>query len=156
ERSPRGCVRSADIRRSLGRPSGRSSRAAGRRSSRAGLGERSAHRPRRHASRTLGRARLSIGRLDPATIAAKLGPDGSIARALSGYEHRRDQVRMAERVAETFTHGGILVIEAGTGTGKSLAYLVPAVHWSREHAERVIVSTNTINLQEQLIRIDLP
>jgi ATP-dependent DNA helicase DinG len=99
---------------------------------------------------------LSAGPLEPATIGAELGPEGPIARALSGYEHRREQIRMAERVAETFTHGGILVIEAGTGTGKSLAYLVPAIHWSRAHGERVVISTNTINLQEQLIRVDLP
>lgn len=99
---------------------------------------------------------MSSSPFDPATIAAELGPSGPIARALSGYELRREQIRMAERVAETFTHGGILVVEAGTGTGKSLAYLVPAIHWSRAQGERVIVSTNTINLQEQLVRIDLP
>ncbi len=99
---------------------------------------------------------MSAGPLEPATIAAELGPQGPIARALTGYEHRREQIRMAERVAETFTHGGILVIEAGTGTGKSLAYLVPAIHWSGVHGERVVISTNTINLQEQLIRVDLP
>ena len=92
----------------------------------------------------------------PREVAAALGPGGPIARSLAGYEHRRDQVRMAEKVAETFAEGGVLAVEAGTGTGKSLAYLVPAIHWSRDHHERVIVSTNTINLQEQLIRIDLP
>jgi len=59
-------------------------------------------------------------------------------------------------VAATLEKGGVLVAEAGTGTGKSLAYLVPAIHWSRCHGERVIVSTNTINLQEQLVRVDLP
>ncbi len=63
---------------------------------------------------------------------------------------------MAERVAATLTDGGVLVVEAGTGTGKSLAYLVPAIHWSLDRAERVIVSTNTIHLQEQLVRVDLP
>jgi ATP-dependent DNA helicase DinG len=63
---------------------------------------------------------------------------------------------MAERVAQTFGRGGVLVVEAGTGTGKSLAYLVPAIHWTVAQGERVIVSTNTINLQEQLVRIDLP
>jgi ATP-dependent DNA helicase DinG len=99
---------------------------------------------------------LSAGRFDPATIAAALGPGGPIARALGGYEHRREQIQMAERVAQTFSNGGILVVEAGTGTGKSLAYLVPAIRWGRAHGERVVVSTNTINLQEQLLRIDLP
>ncbi|MGH7898409.1 MAG: ATP-dependent DNA helicase [Candidatus Binatia bacterium] len=94
--------------------------------------------------------------LSAVRVAAELGPDGPIARSLPGYEHRRDQIRMAEKVAETFAAGGVLVVEAGTGTGKSLAYLVPAIHWSREHGERSIISTNTINLQEQLIRVDLP
>jgi ATP-dependent DNA helicase DinG len=63
---------------------------------------------------------------------------------------------MAQRVAATLENGGVLVAEAGTGTGKSLAYLVPAIRWSQRHGERVIVSTNTINLQEQLVRVDLP
>jgi ATP-dependent DNA helicase DinG len=99
---------------------------------------------------------LVPGPAGPGRIAAELGPDGPIARSLRGYEHRHDQIRMAEKVAETFAEGGVLAVEAGTGTGKSLAYLVPAIHWSREHDERSIVSTNTINLQEQLIRVDLP
>jgi ATP-dependent DNA helicase DinG len=89
-------------------------------------------------------------------IAAALGPAGRIARELPHYEHRPAQVRMAERVAETFARGGVLAVEAGTGTGKSLAYLVPAIHWSRYTGERVIVSTQTINLQEQLVGVDLP
>ncbi len=63
---------------------------------------------------------------------------------------------MARAVAETFAEGGVLAVEAGTGTGKSLAYLIPAIHWSRENDERVIVSTRTINLQEQLVKNDLP
>ena len=94
--------------------------------------------------------------MDPQTIAAELGPAGPIARGLEGYEHRREQMHMAERVAQTFDQGGVLVVEAGTGTGKSLAYLVPAIHWAKESGERVVVSTNTINLQEQLVRVDLP
>jgi ATP-dependent DNA helicase DinG len=89
-------------------------------------------------------------------VADALGPAGPIARGLTGYEHRREQIHMAERVAETFEHGGVLAVEAGTGTGKSLAYLIPAIHWSRRTGERVIVSTQTINLQEQLIGADVP
>src|SRR5207249_5113982 len=112
----------------------------------------------RSARRLLGRVvvgiRLRDSSFDPQAIAAELGPNGPIARGLTGYEHRHEQIRMAERVAETFARGGVLLVEAGTGTGKSLAYLVPAIHWARAHAERVIVSTNTINLQEQLVRID--
>ena len=94
--------------------------------------------------------------LDPAQIAAHLGPAGSIAKALSGYEERPEQLRMAFAVGEAFNGDRLAVIEAGTGTGKSLAYLVPALLWSLANEERVVVSTNTINLQEQLIRKDLP
>ncbi|MGH7822827.1 MAG: ATP-dependent DNA helicase, partial [Candidatus Binatia bacterium] len=94
--------------------------------------------------------------IDVEKVAAELGPDGTIASRLPGYESRAEQVAMARAVARTLEHGGILVVEAGTGTGKSLAYLIPAIHWARTHQERVIVSTRTINLQEQLVRIDLP
>jgi ATP-dependent DNA helicase DinG len=93
---------------------------------------------------------------DAREIAALLEPGGPIARGLPRYEHRVEQIRMAERVADTFDRGGVLAIEAGTGTGKSLAYLVPAIRWSRHSGERVIVSTHTINLQEQLVDVDLP
>ena len=89
-------------------------------------------------------------------ITAHLGPDGSVARALPDYEDRPEQLQMAEVVAEAFNHDRIAVIEAGTGTGKSLAYLIPALLWATTNRERVIVATRTINLQEQLIRKDLP
>lgn len=63
--------------------------------------------------------------LDPADIARRLAPDARIAHALSGYEARHEQVHMAQLVAETLSEGGQLLVEAGTGTGKSLAYLLP-------------------------------
>jgi len=85
-----------------------------------------------------------------------LGPDGVIAEKLPGYEDRPEQLRMAFAVGEAFNQGRLTVVEAGTGTGKSLAYLVPALLWALNNKERVVVSTNTINLQEQLIRKDLP
>jgi len=94
--------------------------------------------------------------LAPARIAELLGAQGTIAAALSGYEERPEQLRMAFAVGEAFNGDRLAVIEAGTGTGKSLAYLVPALLWSLANEERVVVSTNTINLQEQLIRKDLP
>jgi len=94
--------------------------------------------------------------LDPAKIGEILGPEGSISKALPGYEERPEQLRMSFAVAEAFNGERLAVIEAGTGTGKSLAYLVPAILWALENEERVLVSTNTINLQEQLIRKDLP
>jgi len=95
-------------------------------------------------------------KLDPAVIAEHLGPSGSIAAALPDYEDRPEQLRMAFSVGEAFNQDHLSIIEAGTGTGKSLAYLVPAFLWSLANEERVVVSTNTINLQEQLIRKDIP
>jgi ATP-dependent DNA helicase DinG len=81
-----------------------------------------------------------------------LGSDGRLARALPGYEHREDQLAMARAVEETIARRGYLVAEAGTGTGKTLAYLVPAVLSGR----RVIVSTATKTLQEQIWSKDIP
>lgn len=94
--------------------------------------------------------------LDPARIDAILGTNGQVAQQLKGYEDRPEQLRMAFCVAEAFNRGQLAVIEAGTGTGKSLAYLVPALLWALNNGERVVVSTNTINLQQQLISKDLP
>jgi predicted DnaQ family exonuclease/DinG family helicase len=82
-------------------------------------------------------------------------PDGPLARSLAGYEERSQQRDLARAIERTFADGGSLVAEAGTGVGKSLAYLVPAI--SRALAgERVIVSTHTLPLQDQLVRKDLP
>jgi ATP-dependent DNA helicase DinG len=94
--------------------------------------------------------------LEPQAIAAILGPTGVVARTLPGYEERPEQLRMALAVGEALNGDRVTVIEAGTGTGKSLAYLVPAILWALANEERLVVSTNTINLQEQLIRKDLP
>jgi ATP-dependent DNA helicase DinG len=94
--------------------------------------------------------------ISPEQIAGLLGPEGVIAEKLPDYEERPEQLRMAFVVAEAFNKGQLAVVEAGTGTGKSLAYLVPALLWARGNQERVVISTRTINLQEQLIRKDLP
>lgn len=75
---------------------------------------------------------------------------------LPGYEERRSQLDMAELVAAGLEEARHVLCEAGTGTGKSLAYLVPAILWALEHKKQVIVSTGTIALQEQLIRKDIP
>ncbi len=85
-----------------------------------------------------------------------LGPDGPLARAHPAYEHRPGQIEMALAVAEALRKGQLLMVEAGTGVGKSLAYLVPAILWSLSRRQRVAVSTNTKNLQEQLADKDLP
>ncbi|MGK2907036.1 MAG: helicase C-terminal domain-containing protein [Desulfuromonadales bacterium] len=89
-------------------------------------------------------------------VTALLGPGGNICQNLPGFEDRPEQLRMAFAVTEALNRHNIALIEAGTGTGKSLAYLVPAILWSLANRERLVVSTNTINLQEQLIRKDLP
>jgi len=82
-------------------------------------------------------------------------PGGWLSEA-NNYEFRAPQLLMAERVAEILADGGHLVAEAGTGTGKSLAYLVPSVLAAREEGRKAIISTHTINLQEQLLYKDLP
>lgn len=75
---------------------------------------------------------------------------------IDGFEERPEQVAMARVVAQTFNEGGELLVEAGTGVGKSLAYLLPAARYALENDARVVVSTNTINLQEQLFGQDIP
>ncbi|MBX6313423.1 MAG: DEAD/DEAH box helicase [Isosphaeraceae bacterium] len=92
-------------------------------------------------------------RLDPIAI---LGPGGAIARRLPGYEARREQLRMAEAVARAIEGPSHLLVEAGTGVGKSFAYLVPAILAAAEQGRKVVVSTHTISLQEQLLHKDLP
>jgi ATP-dependent DNA helicase DinG len=87
-----------------------------------------------------------------AAVAALLDDDGPLARHLPGFEARPGQRAMAAAVARTFADGGLLLAEAGTGTGKTLAYLIPAVL----HGRRVLVSTGTKNLQEQIVQKDVP
>lgn len=85
-------------------------------------------------------------------IESFFAPGGALSSVLPGYEERPGQARLAESVARTLEEGGILLAEAGTGTGKTLAYLLPAVELGR----RVVVSTGTKNLQEQLLTKDVP
>ena len=81
-----------------------------------------------------------------------MGPGGLLAGHFDGFEVRVGQLAMAERVATCFASGGVLLVEAGTGTGKTLAYLTPAVL----HGRRVVVSTATRNLQDQIVERELP
>src|SRR6266850_4951216 len=90
---------------------------------------------------------------DPIEATASVfAPDGPLARAMPEFEPRAGQIEMATAVARVFERGGVLLAEAGTGTGKTLAYLVPAL-LSRQ---RVLISTGTKNLQEQIYFKDLP
>ncbi|PZR94894.1 MAG: DNA polymerase III subunit epsilon, partial [Candidatus Chloroheliales bacterium] len=94
--------------------------------------------------------------VDEQAIAAALSPDGALARLTPGYEHRPAQVQMATAVTRALNEGSHLIVEAGTGTGKSMAYLLPAIDFAVRNGQRVVVSTNTINLQEQLFHKDIP
>ena len=101
-------------------------------------------------------SRKSVERLSYPEIERFYAPDGVLSLALPGYEHRPEQTKMALNLAEAFNEERVAVVEAGTGTGKSLAYLLPASLWAVRNKERVVISTNTINLQEQLIQKDIP
>jgi ATP-dependent DNA helicase DinG len=94
--------------------------------------------------------------LEAGELEEVLSPGGALSGRHGAYEDRPGQREMLREVVSRFNEGGVAILEAGTGTGKSLAYLVPAVHWARANGERTVVSTNTINLQEQLARKDLP
>ena len=81
---------------------------------------------------------------------------GVLAEGLLSYAVRPGQIQMAKLVAETLEEDRILLVEAGTGTGKTLAYLVPSIIWSSENDSKVVISTNTINLQDQIWNHDIP
>ena len=83
-------------------------------------------------------------------------PGGALALLLPGFESRSQQLRMADAVSGVLEDGGLLLVEAGTGVGKSLAYGLPAACKALSGRERVVISTGTINLQEQLVAKDLP
>ncbi len=94
--------------------------------------------------------------IDPEEAASVLEHGGPFARYFENYEHRPEQVEMLRAVANALSYGQHLMVEAGTGVGKSFAYLVPAALFALQNNTRVIVSTNTINLQDQLIKKDIP
>ncbi|HMZ42047.1 MAG TPA: helicase C-terminal domain-containing protein [Anaerolineales bacterium] len=94
--------------------------------------------------------------LDPEEIAAVLEYGGPFSQYFESYEHRPEQVEMLKAVTNALSTGNHLMVEAGTGVGKSFAYLVPAAYFAVQNSTRVVVSTNTINLQDQLIKKDIP
>ena len=85
-----------------------------------------------------------------------LNKDGFLSGAIKDFECRPQQIAMAEAVGRTFDNQHHLIVEAGTGTGKSLAYLIPAILWAVKHNKKVVVSTYTKTLQEQLLYHDIP
>ena len=96
------------------------------------------------------------GRNSTSDISNIFAPTGSLAAYLEHYEERETQREMAEHVYGALTDSTNLMVEAGTGTGKSLAYLIPALRFSESTGKRVIVSTRTLNLQDQLLNKDAP
>ncbi len=94
--------------------------------------------------------------IDPEEAASVLEYSGPFSRYFEAYEHRPEQVEMLRAVANALSTGQHLMVEAGTGVGKSFAYLVPAALFALQNNTRVLVSTNTINLQDQLIKKDIP
>lgn len=89
-------------------------------------------------------------------VADVLAPDGPVARHLPDFELRPQQVEMAQAIADAFADEAHLAVEAGTGVGKTFAYLLPAIEQIIAHKRRVVISTHTIALQEQLIDKDIP
>ncbi len=89
-------------------------------------------------------------------VAALVEPGGLFAQKFAGYEYRPQQVAMLRAVAEALNTPCHLLIEAGTGVGKSLAYLLPAIFFATQNGQRIVISSNTINLQDQLFTKDIP
>ena len=94
--------------------------------------------------------------LDTVEVASILEYGGPFSKYFEAYEHRPEQVEMLRAVTKALSNGNHLMVEAGTGVGKSFAYLVPSALFAIQNNTRVVVSTNTINLQDQLSQIDLP
>ncbi|MCK4258668.1 MAG: hypothetical protein KAX49_06805 [Halanaerobiales bacterium] len=95
-------------------------------------------------------------RLKTSDIIQFFDNDGALSCGLEKYEYRSQQIDLVKSIVYSFNNRRHLMAEAGTGTGKSMAYLVPAVQWAVNNGEKVVVSTNTINLQEQLFFKDIP
>lgn len=98
----------------------------------------------------------SSNEVDSNKILKLLEPGGLLSRGIPGFEAREQQREMLLNVLNAYNSDAIALIEAGTGTGKSLAYLLPAIVWALKRGEKTVISTHTITLQEQLITKDIP
>jgi DNA polymerase-3 subunit epsilon/ATP-dependent DNA helicase DinG len=94
--------------------------------------------------------------LDPEETTAVLSPGGPFSKIMDNFESRNEQLEMLQAITNALSNSQHLMVEAGTGIGKSFAYLVPAALWSTRNNARVVISTNTLNLQDQLINKDIP
>jgi ATP-dependent DNA helicase DinG len=95
-------------------------------------------------------------KLDPAAITAALREGGAVAGRLPSYEPREAQLGLMELIIRGFNEDALVAAEAGTGVGKSFAYLLPAIHYALANDERIVISTATITLQQQLFEKDIP
>jgi ATP-dependent DNA helicase DinG len=89
-------------------------------------------------------------------LSSVLEPDGALSEYMAGYEPRWEQIDLLQMVAASFNSGSPVLAEAGTGVGKSFAYLIPAIRWAADNDERIVISTATIALQQQLMEKDIP
>lgn len=94
--------------------------------------------------------------LDIDKMQALLSANGPLAKIFEGFEEREGQLQLIKKISECFNNAELGVFEAGTGVGKSLAYLLPSILWAKKNNSRVIISTATINLQQQLVEKDAP
>ena len=111
--------------------------------------------PARNAKADRAARKGSRKRAVPDTLETFFGPDGPLAAALPGYEARAEQLAAAEAIERAMQAGKPCMVEAGTGVGKTLAYLIPAIRAALD-GKRTVISTHTINLQNQLIEKDIP
>ena len=95
-------------------------------------------------------------RLNPDELSNLLSPGSRLSKAIPDFEIRPQQQTMMEVISEAFNRNSIAVVEAPTGVGKTMAYLLPAIKWAVENRERIVISTRTINLQEQIMHKDIP
>jgi ATP-dependent DNA helicase DinG len=108
------------------------------------------------AERNLADARKHIAERKLPSLYDFFSPSGLLSRSGLEFEHRKGQYEMARAIEKAFADKRHLIVEAGTGTGKTLAYLLPALRLARERQQRIIISTGTKNLQEQLFFKDVP
>jgi len=101
-------------------------------------------------------ARQEISSLDIEALSGMLEPGGELSGRLDSFEPRWEQIDLLKMVASSFNESLPMIAEAGTGVGKSFAYLIPALKWAMENDERVVISTATIALQQQLMDKDIP
>lgn len=97
-----------------------------------------------------------LKKIDKDNSAQMISNNGSLSKLSNSFEERKSQIDLLKAVVDVFNENKIGVFEAGTGVGKSYAYLIPSIVWAIENKEKVVISTGTINLQQQLCKKDIP